>query len=193
VVGGLTSGGVGWWAGWVAGSEGFVGRERELSCLRGALGGDARVLLVVGDAGVGKTRFVTEGLQQVAGDGGLVAVWGGCLPLAEQLPLLPVAGALGELCRVDGGRLVEGALGVVPEYVRREVGRLVPRLGPGEAGPGGRGGGWQRERLFAGVAELLGAVAARSAACVVVEDVHWADSSTLDCLTFWDGRVVWAR
>ena len=162
---------------------GFVGREGELSRLREALGDDTRVLLVVGDAGVGKTRFVTEGLARAASSG-TVAVWGACLPLAEQLPLLPVAGALGELAAVDGGALVEGALGVAPGYVRAEVGRLVPRLEHGERGPGGRGGGWQRERLFAAVTELLGAVAARCAVCVVVEDVHWADRSTLDCLTF---------
>jgi DNA-binding CsgD family transcriptional regulator len=170
----------------MAGSVGFVGRGRELSCLRGAAGGDVRVLLVVGDAGVGKTRFVAEGLQQAA-DGGMVVLWGGCLPLAEKLPLLPVAGALGELSAVDGGRLVDAALGMAPGYVRQEVGRLVPRLGPGEAGQGGQGGGWRRERLFSAVAELLGAVAARSGVCLVVEDVHWADSSTLDCLTFLGG------
>jgi DNA-binding CsgD family transcriptional regulator len=162
---------------------GFVGREGELSRLREALEGDARVLLVVGDAGVGKTQFAGEGLRR-AGGGGMVAVWGGCLPLAEKLPLLPVAAALDELSRVDDGRLVEAALDVAPGYVRLEVERLVPRLGPGETGAGTPGGGWRRERLFAGVAELLGAVAARSAVCVVVEDVHWADSSTLDCLTF---------
>jgi DNA-binding CsgD family transcriptional regulator/tetratricopeptide (TPR) repeat protein len=170
----------------VAGAVGFVGREDELSRLLGAVGGDARVLLVVGDAGVGKTRFVTEGARQAA-DSGVVAVWGGCLPLAEKLPLLPVAAALGELSRVDGGRLVEAALGVAPGYVRREVERLVPRLGRGAAGPDGLGGGWRRERLFSGVGELLGAVAARSAVCMVVEDVHWADTSTLDCLTFLAG------
>jgi DNA-binding CsgD family transcriptional regulator len=51
-------------------------------------------------------------------------------------------------------------------------------------GLGGRGEGWQRERLFAAVGELLGAVGARCAVCVVVEDVHWADTATLDCLMF---------
>jgi DNA-binding CsgD family transcriptional regulator len=67
------------------------------------------------------------------------------------------------------------------------VGRLLPRLGPGGGpGPDERGEGWQRERLFSAVAELLDAVAARSGSGVglVVEDVHWADSATLDCLTF---------
>ena len=40
----------------------FVGREGELSRLAGVLGGDARLVLVVGDAGVGKTRFAGEGM-----------------------------------------------------------------------------------------------------------------------------------
>jgi DNA replicative helicase MCM subunit Mcm2 (Cdc46/Mcm family) len=48
---------------------GFVGRERELSSLQGALGGDARLLLVVGDAGVGKTRLVREGMQRAVAGG----------------------------------------------------------------------------------------------------------------------------
>ena len=87
-------------------------------------------------------------------------VRGECLPLAETLPLLPVAAALGELARLDGGGLLEAALDAAPGYVRGEVGRLVPGLGPGGGpGPGGRDEGWQRERLFSAVAELLDAVA----------------------------------
>jgi DNA-binding CsgD family transcriptional regulator len=118
---------------------------------------------------------------------GMVMVRGECLPVAGTLPLLPAASALGELAGWDGGRLVEAALATVPEFVRAEVGRLVPQLGPsGAPGPEGRGEGWQRERLFAAVAQLLSAVAVRSetGVGVVVEDVHWADSETLDCLTF---------
>ena len=88
-------------------------------------------------------------------------VRGECLPLAGTLPLLPVADALGELAGLDGGGLLEAALDAAPRYVRGEVARLLPQLGPGGGpGPGGRDGGWQRERLFAAVAELLGAVAA---------------------------------
>ena len=113
----------------------------------------------------------------------MVCVLGGCLPLAGELPLLPVADALGELSRLENGRLLDGALGRVPRYVRTEIARLLPQL---EAGDPGRGGveGWQRERLFLAVAELLGAVAQESGLVVVVEDVHWADSATLDCLTY---------
>jgi ATP/maltotriose-dependent transcriptional regulator MalT len=167
----------------MAGPVGFVGRERELSRLRAALGEDTRMVLVVGDAGVGKTRFAGEGMRRAAA-GGIVPVHGGCLPLAEKLPLLPVAEALGELSMLDGGGLLEAALGMVPPYVRAEVARLLPQLEPGGTPAGGRGEGWRRERLFAGVAELLAAVARPRGLGLVIEDVHWADGATLDCLTF---------
>ena len=170
----------------MAGPVGFVGRERELSQLLGALGGDVRLVLVVGDAGVGKTRFVEEGTDRAAA-AGIVMVRGECLPLAGTLPLLPVGDALGELARLEGGRLLTVALDVAPGYVRDEVVRLLPGLGPGSGtAPAARDVEWRRERLFGGVAELLATVAERAGPgmALVVEDVHWADSETLDFLTF---------
>ena len=164
----------------------FVGREGELSRLLEALAGDVRLVLVVGDAGAGKTRFVAEATDRAAA-AGMVMVRGECLPLAGTLPLFPVADALGELGRREGGGLLVAALDAAPGYVREEVGRLLPGMGQGGGtGPAGRDGEWSRERLFAGVAELLAAVAGGSPSGVglVVEDVHWADSETLDFLTF---------
>jgi DNA-binding CsgD family transcriptional regulator/tetratricopeptide (TPR) repeat protein len=164
----------------------FVGREGELSRLLGALAGDARLVLVVGDAGAGKTRFVAEATDRAAA-AGMVMVRGECLPLAGTLPLFPVADALGELGRLDGGGLLAAALDAAPGYVREEVGRLLPGMDPGGGtGPAGRDGEWSRERLFAGAAELLAVVAETAGPGVglIVEDVHWADSETLDFLTF---------
>jgi predicted ATPase len=151
-----------------------------MSRLRSEMGGDTRLLLVMGDAGVGKTRLVTEAMQRMAG---VVSVWGGCLPMRETVPLLPVMDALGELSRVDGGKLLHAALEITPRYVRVEVERLLPQLGSGaeSSGPGDSG---QRNRLFAAIADLLGAVARGRDVALVVEDVHWADATTLDCLTF---------
>ena len=167
----------------MAGSVVFVGRERELSRLQAALGGDARLLLVMGDAGVGKTRLVAEGLRRAA-VGGLIMAAGGCLPLAEKLPLLPVADALTELSRLEQGRILEAALGMTPPYVRVEVARLLPQLGSAGQEPGERAEEWRQERLFTAIAELLQAAAAGTGLCLVVEDVHWADTATLDFLTF---------
>jgi DNA-binding CsgD family transcriptional regulator/tetratricopeptide (TPR) repeat protein len=178
----LTWVGRGWWATRVVGSTPFVGRDRELSRLRAVVGGAERLLLVMGDAGVGKTRLLTEGIRRMAADG-VVAVTGGCLPMRETLPLLPVADALGELYQVDGGHMLEGALAMTPEYVRVEVERLLPQLRSGGTGSIAGASG-QRDRLFAAVAELLGAVAQRRSIVLVVEDVHWADAETLDCVTF---------
>ena len=156
---GLTGRVGGWWAGRMAGPVAFVGREPELSRLVGALAGDARMVLVVGDAGVGKTRFAGEGMARAAA-AGVVMVRGECLPLAGTLPLLPVVQALRELGEPKGGRLLEEGLAAAPAYAREEVRRLLPWLGPGEGtGPGGPGEGWQRERLFSAVADLLEAVA----------------------------------
>ena len=112
----------------MAGPVGFVGREGEVSRLLGALGGDARLVLVVGDAGVGKTRFASEGMARAAA-AGMVLVRGECLPLAGTLPLLPVAAALGELARVDDGSLLEAALGAAAPFVRVEVGAVAAAAG----------------------------------------------------------------
>jgi len=183
----------GWWHGRMAGRAGFVGREDELSRLLGALGGDARLVLVVGDAGAGKTRFVGEGMAR-AETMGMTMVRGECLPLSATLPLLPVADALDDLGGRDGGALLDAALDAAPGYVRHEIERLLPGLGPDGPAADGRDGEWSRERLFAGVAEVLAAVARKTGSGVglVVEDVHWADSATLDCLTFLARAASWA-
>ena len=184
----------GWWHGRMAGRAGFVGREDELSRLLGALGGDARLVLVVGDAGAGKTRFVGEGIARAEAMG-MTMLRGDCLPLSATLPLLPVADALGELAGRDGGRLLAAALDAASGYVRREIERLLPAMSETRGAPAdGRDGEWSRERLFAGVAEVLAAATrkARSGVGLVVEDVHWADAETLDCLTFLARTGSWA-
>jgi tetratricopeptide (TPR) repeat protein len=166
----------------MAGAGAFVGRAGELSRLQSALAERVRLVLVVGDAGIGKTRFVNEGLARAAA-GGMSVISGGCLPLAEKLPLLPVADALDGLSRLDGGTLFEAALEVAPAYVLPEVARMLPRLATAEPATAPVEG-WRHERLFAALAELLGGVGRRSAVGLLIEDVHWADGATLDFLTY---------
>ena len=130
-----------WWGEGMATPAAFVGREDELSRLLAALANQTRMVLVVGDAGVGKTRLAGEAMARAAVTG-MVTVRGECLPLGERLPLLPVAAALDDLARLDGGELLEAALAAAPEYVQGEVGRLLPRLGSGgRAGAGRLGAG----------------------------------------------------
>jgi DNA-binding NarL/FixJ family response regulator len=69
--------------------------------------------------------------------------------------------------------------------VRSELARLVPGWGdsapPDEHGPVE---GWQRGRLFAALRDLLAELAAEGPCALVVEDVHWADATTLDFLAY---------
>ena len=97
----------------MAGPTAFVGRESELATLLGALASDFRLVLVAGDAGVGKTQFLETGIAR-AGAAGMVLLRGECLPLAHTLPLLPVAEALGELGKLDDGGLLAAALDDTP-------------------------------------------------------------------------------
>jgi DNA-binding CsgD family transcriptional regulator len=167
----------------MAGVGAFVGREGELSRLRLALSERVRLVLVVGDAGIGKTAFVREGLAHAAVHG-MTAVGGGCLPLAGKLPLLPVADALVELSQLNGGEPFEAALTAAPPYVRAELARVVPKLADAQPEAVESAKGWRHERLFAGLTELLDGVARRFPLGLLIEDVHWADGTTLDFLTY---------
>ena len=114
--------------------------------------------MVVGEAGVGKTRLVQEAVRRVR-EAGVMVLAGGCLPLSESLPLLPVAEALRGLDGADrpGGPSV--LRGCAP-HVRSEVARLVPGWGTGPP-PDEPGAveGWQRGRLFAALRDLLAEMA----------------------------------
>lgn len=128
-------------------------------------------------------------MQQLSGVG-VTVLQGGCLPLTEALPLLPMVEALRGLTRRDDGRLLSDILAAQPKYVLQEIARLLPELGAASGDVSGPGEGWQRERLFTAVRELLAAVAARGLVVLVIEDLHWADRTTLDLLCFLVGSGV---
>jgi DNA-binding CsgD family transcriptional regulator len=159
------------------GPSGLIGRERILGQLAGALAqaaaGNPPVVVVAGETGVGKTRLVSEFL---AGSD-VVTFAGACVPVAgEPLPYAALTQAL----RRNAG------LGAVRQETKRspELARLLP--GGTETGEDdeARSGASSRLRLFQAVLALLGRLGAGQPVVHVVEDVHWADRSTLDLLTF---------
>ena len=81
-------------------------------------------MLVIGEAGVGKSRLVAAAAASVAPD--VVVVSGWCLPFSESVPFLPIADVLRALDNVDNGRLVTAALDHCPPFVRGEMLRLTP-------------------------------------------------------------------
>jgi DNA-binding NarL/FixJ family response regulator len=162
-------------------SPAFVGRAEELLALEAAWGRAAtdepRVVLVGGEAGVGKPRLVTEFAAGCLQGGGRV-LRGGCVPLGGgALPYAPVVEALRALVDDVGEDTVRGLIG--PAWP--EVARLVPSLGQLEPAPPGAAA---QSRLFELLLGLLRRLAEQAPVLVVVEDLHWADQSTRDLLAF---------
>ena len=160
----------------------FVGRVEELQALEAALkraaDADPTVVLVGGEAGVGKTRLVAELIARSIPDGTRVLV-GGCVPVGDgALPYAPIVEALRTLV----GDLGVGAVRELVGPAWRELARLLPALGePDRRGPPGQAA---QARLFELLLGLLGRLGEQAPLVLVVEDLHWADRSTRDLLAF---------
>jgi DNA-binding CsgD family transcriptional regulator/tetratricopeptide (TPR) repeat protein len=162
-------------------SAAFIGRRGELRALRAALSraadGDPAVVLVGGEAGIGKTRLVSELTAACAADGTRVLT-GGCVPVGEgSLPYAPVVEVLRALVAELGPDTVRELVG--PSWP--ELARLAPGLGRPQADPDGHGA---QSRLFELLLGLLGRLTEQQPILLVVEDLHWADRSTRELLAF---------
>src|SRR5262245_30326776 len=174
----------------------LVGREPELATLRQALAqalrGQRQVVLVNGEAGLGKTTVVDAFLATLAPELPLWVGWGQCLAhYGAGEAYLPVLDALGRLGREPGHARL---LTLLRQYAPTWVGQL-PALFPAadwEAGPP-QGLGATRERMLREVAECLEAVSAEQPLVLVLEDLHWSDHATLDLLTWLARRREPAR
>lgn len=160
----------------------LIGRSSELSALGAALAevdeGRPSVVMVGGEAGVGKSRLVHEFAERSRGAGVRVLI-GGCLELgASGLPFAPFTSVLRELVRELG---VAGVAELLPRGGTRELARLLPEFGE-PTGPGDAGEA--RSRLFEQVLTLLEHLAAARPVLLVIEDLHWADRSSRDLLSF---------
>ncbi len=155
----------------------IAGRRAELAACRRQLETGTGLLLVLGEAGMGKTRLVTTAART---DDRFVAR-ADCLPLSTEAPMMPVADLLRSVYDVDGGQWLEKALSECPDYVPASLSRLLPELAPWSDGAGDDDE-WARERLFSAVRTALTSLANQRPLALVVEDLHWADSSTLDLL-----------
>ena len=161
----------------------FVGRGPELARLRaawtGARVGQRRLVLVSGEAGIGKSRLAAE-LAWLAERDGATVLLGRCdawvgvayLPLRTALaPYLAACSAerLRELVGPSGGELVR----LWPELARRLPGLPAPtQSGPEE----------ERYLLFEAVTGLLDAIASSGPVLLVVDDLHEADEQSLALL-----------
>ena len=159
----------------------LVGRADELRRLEAALAaaaeGRGSTVLIAGEAGIGKTRLASE-LAERAREAGATVLSGRCIDLVGSgLPYLPLVEALRPLRRSPALANVGGSL--------RELSRLVPELSePGMPMPPAVGGPDSQLRLLEETRDVLERVGAEAPVVLVLEDLHWADGSTLDLVAF---------
>ncbi len=149
-------------------------------------------ILVLGEAGIGKSRLVADLVDRVESTGGQV-LSAGCLPYYANLSLWPIGRMLERMIGVAGdddrhGRLVDHleSLGL---DLARMVPFLLPLIGPAEDSP------YPVPELdptafldetLNRLVDWLSALAAKTPQLFLVEDLHWADPSTLALI----GRMV---
>ena len=159
----------------------LVGREAELaavSCaLDGAAGGVAQVVSLVGDAGVGKSRVVEEGLT-LGRARGFLTLHAVASPLHADLHYGVVVEALRPVMRtIEAGartRLVEG----LPDLGRLFDGLDLPTPAPlGDAG-------MERTRLFEAVCRVFDRLTRQQPVLLAVDDLQWADPASVAMLLY---------
>src|SRR5712692_10241043 len=162
----------------------LVGRAAAFRHLVGnfqqARGEQPQAVLVVGEAGIGKTRLATEWLAWARAQGADVLA-GHALEMGGQLPYHPLVEALRE--RLEAENAPEDLLS---DLWLAELARLLPELrvrypdlpAPTEDELSAKG------RLFEAVARLFDALARRAPLVLLLEDVHWVDGASLDLLRY---------
>ena len=159
----------------------MVGRDRELAAVvRSLTAPEVALTLVVGEAGIGKSRLVAETVQATPER---LTLAGACLPMRHALPLLPVVDALDSRDPAARRALTRAARSL-PGPLRPHIAGVMPRTLPDEIRPAEE---VRRDQLFLATEALLSRVADERPVTLVVEDVHWADPDTLDLLTYLAG------
>ena len=168
----------------------LVGRAEELTRLTAAVErartGRPAAVLLAGDAGVGKTRLLSELCARARATGATVLI-GHCVDLgAVGLPYLPFAEALRELARLaDDDATIAEAL-----RSRPALDRLITRPGHPPPVPTTGEDDAGRLQLFDAVSGVLGDLGEDGKpVLLVIEDLHWADQSTRDLLSFLLARL----
>ena len=160
----------------------MVGRDQELAALleHAASGSDRspRAAVVLGEAGVGKTRLVMETVSELERDGGIVVASHGVELAGGEVPFGGVTEVVRDLVRVLG-----------PDVVHKLAGTHIETLAAFHPGLGHSTGPPDKPAVVGAMLALMEGVAEHRALCWVLDDLQWMDSPTLD-LSAYMARVV---
>jgi predicted ATPase/class 3 adenylate cyclase len=175
----------------------LVGRERELATLRERFrevkAGRGQVVGIAGEAGIGKSRLVLE-FRRALAQAGEAVTWleGHCISFGQASPFLPLIELLRENFQIDE---VDGEPEIIAkvEQDMRRMGELeasIPAIrsllsvDPGDPALAAMEGAARRRHLFAALRALSLRGARLRPLVLVVEDLHWIDTSSEEFLTF---------
>jgi tetratricopeptide (TPR) repeat protein len=171
----------------------FVGREAERAAIRAAidraLSGSGSVLMLGGGPGAGKTRLAME-MAEYASRVGFRSVVGHCYERDEPFPFLPfveiLESSLAQAASLDDFRRRMGDNAAELAQIAPSLRRAFPDIPqPTELPPSQK-----RRYLFQGLSEALAYTARTRSYLFVLEDLHWADESTLALLVHLANRVA---
>ena len=157
----------------------MVGRDRELARLRAALDAavetrSCRLVTVVGEAGVGKSRLIDEFVRSAEERASFVR--GRCLPYGDGITFWPLAEAAREAAGILEQDSAEEALAKLAALAPEDVtARVASAIGLSSAQ-------FPVEELVWGARRLLESLARMQPLLVLFEDVHWAESTFLDLI-----------
>ncbi len=166
----------------------FVGRETELARLlaawRRACAGEGSGILIVGDVGAGKSRFVSEFLQRSPSIAAPLTLSGQERPATVRVPYASIAEALRPALNAPG---LSGA----SRHLLAEAARLLPELRDqfDLPQPAGLGDDTERVRFFEGIAALIDAVAYEQPVCMILEDLDHAPACTVELVQYLGRRL----
>ncbi|EWM17969.1 AAA family ATPase [Kutzneria sp. 744] len=159
----------------------LVGRDRELGIIDGAItavaAGRGRILLVSGQAGIGKSRLAVSSLR-LAKERNFTVLMGSSSPLQAGLAYAPVVEALrrhlGALPEAESARLLDGLHDIAGLIADRRLSPAPPTGDPE----------LERTRMFEAVLRLVERITATRPALFIVDDLHWADRGTIELLHY---------
>ncbi len=171
----------------------LVGREAELELVQRALdeaaAGSCNALLLRGEPGIGKTRLAQVAMRHAADDGWTVAC-GSAYPVETGVPYALFADALVPVLR----GLTSATVTLLSRGATSHLAHVFPALINEQAPDDAQLGGPElKGRVLWTVAQLLTGLSARTPLLLVMENLHWADPSSLELLHFIVRQVRQAR
>jgi predicted ATPase/DNA-binding SARP family transcriptional activator len=168
-------------------SSPFVGRRKEIALASQLLTktaiGRGGVLILAGEPGIGKTRLIQETTKLAPGKG-FRSLTAQCYQLEQALPYQPLIDVARQMMetdnqwqQLDSVWLRELAL-LVPEMEEAAVAAMTSEPPSEELDES------QQGRLFQAIFHLFTNTAKRNKLLLIVEDIHWADATTLQCLHY---------